>query len=255
MIVISIIAVVLFALSRSAAVEATYPFMRLKTLVGRTIGARLVGAWRGAEAEAENLRLRREAASLALVNDDLARLEAENVRLREALGYVESHPGRWIAATVVSVGGGAANVRRMVRVDKGSLAGVALNAAVTVPGGLVGRVTAVTPHTAEVLLLNDATSRVACRVESDLGRLEGILEGTIGGGLVLKHLQGLKEGAVPPPRCRVYSSGAGGVFPEGIPVGALLEVREERYRLSSEGEVAPAVDFATLEDVFIRSET
>jgi rod shape-determining protein MreC len=48
------------------------------------------------------------------------------------------------------------------------------------------------------------------------------------------------------------TSGLGGVFPKGLVVGTLLDVRKDDNGLACEGEVQPAVDFSTLEDVFIR---
>ena len=73
--------------SRAAGVEAMYPFQRAWRAVSDKVGSRISGAWRGAAASAENVRLRREVASLALARDELARLEEENERLRRALDY------------------------------------------------------------------------------------------------------------------------------------------------------------------------
>ena len=217
----------------------------------RRVCTRVVGLFRGAEAMAENARLRRDVASLALLRGDMERLEAENARLRGALDYVARDPGRWLAAGVLSSGGGAAGVGDRIRVDKGSLAGVADGAVVVVPEGLVGRVTAVTPHTAEVTLATDASVKVACEVEGAAGGLRGVL---CGGGedlLVLKHVFGDAE---PQPRSRVLTSGRGGVFPRGIVVGTILGVRRTEDGLSREGDVLPSVDYSALEDVFIRCE-
>ena len=67
--------------------------------------------------------------------------------------------------------------------------------------------------------------------------------------LVLGHLR--NAGDIP-TRSRVLTSGLGGVFPKGIVVGTLLDVRKDGKGLASEGEVLPAVEFSMLEDVFIR---
>ena len=146
--------------------------------------------------------------------------------------------------------GGAAAARDTIRVDKGSLDGVAAGAVVVSPDGLIGRVGAVTPHTAEVMLITDASVKVACEVDTiDSVRPRGIL---LGGGeemLVLGHLRNAGEISA---RSRVLTSGLGGVFPKGIVVGTLLDVRKDGKGLASEGEVLPAVEFSTLEDVFIR---
>ena len=234
---------------RPAAVEAVYPVERAKRAFSQRVWSRVVGMFSGASAKAENVRLRREVASLALVRVDMERLEAENARLRKALGYVTKEPARWMAAGVLSVGGGAAGAGDVIRVDKGSLAGVVDGAVVVVPEGLVGRVTAVTPHTSAVTLVTDASVKAACEVESGSGELRGILSGGSEDVLVLRHLSGAAD---VPPRARVLTSGRGGVFPRGIEVGTLLSVRDGADGLSREGEVLPSVDSSTLEDVFIR---
>jgi len=246
-------AIGIFALvaSRSVAVEAAYPVERAQQTFARRVLSRVSGCFRGAAAQAENVRLRREVAALKLMRDDVARLEAENARLRQALDYRAKRPEAWLAAGVLSSGGGAAAARTALRVDKGSLDGVREGAVAMVPEGLVGRVESVTPHTAEIALLTDGRLKVACEVETGARkRPQGILAGG-GDRLVLRHLTGATE---VPPRAKVLTSGLGGVFPRGLVIGTLLDVRKESGDLAREGEVLPAVDCSTLEDVFIRRE-
>lgn len=238
--------------SRSLAVEAVYPVENAGRTFGARIWSRVCGCMRGASASAENESLRREVASLTLLRGDVERLETENARLRRALDYVARRPEFWLSAGVLSAGGGAAGSRHVIRVDKGSLAGVAEGAIVVVPEGLVGRVSAVTPHTSVVTLVTDPALKVACDVEgAGDEQLRGILCGGSEELLVLRHLSGAGE---VPPRSRVLTSGRGGVFPKGIEVGTLLGIRPDAKGLAREGEVLPQVDYSTLEDVFIRRE-
>ena len=243
------VAVVLL-LWRPAAAEVVYPAERVKLSFSRRVMTRVKGFFRGAEARAENVRLRREVAALALVRDDAERLEAENARLRRAMGYAERMRWQYIAAAVLSSGGGAAGADGRIRVDKGSLAGVVEGAVVIVPEGLVGRVTAVSPHTCEVTLVTEESVKVACEVDAGDGKsLRGILSGGGEDLLLLRHVVGDAEA---PPRAPVFTSGKGGVFPRGIAVGFLMSVDKSADGLSREGEVLPSVDYSTLEDVFIR---
>ncbi len=243
---------VVLCLSRSAAVEAAYPFERGWRLFRDKVCSRVAGAWRGAAASAENVRLRREVDSLALVREDISRLEVENARLRRALEYTTKAPETWLAAAVLADGGSGNSDRRSLRTDKGSLAGVREGAIVTVPEGLVGRVVSVTPHTSEVLLITDASLKVGCEVILPGG---DVLRGTLAGGtderLALRHILSSAE---VPPRSPVFTSGLGGVYPKGIAVGTLMEVLQDHDSPRREGEVLPAVDFSTLRDVFIRRE-
>ena len=242
-------AVVVF--SRGTALEAVFPVERACRALSGKVWSRVKGACRGAAASAENEALRREVAALALARDEAARLEAENARLRRVLGYTERNPEAWLAAEVLA-SGGAYGPRRTLRVDKGSLSGVCEGAVVVVPEGLVGRVESVTPHTSEIRLVTDPSVGVGCEVSLPGG---GALRGTLAGGteerLVLKHILSAAE---VPPRSPVYTSGLGGVYPKGIAVGTLLEVRNDSDSPRREGEVLPAVDFATMRDVFIRRE-
>lgn len=237
-----------FALSRGVAAEAVYPVEKVVQVVARRAVPWLKGLWTGAASRAENVRLRREVASLAMVLGDNERLEGELARAREFAGLAAREPGRWIAAGVLSEGGAAAGIRKTLRVDRGSRAGIVEGSAVAVPEGLVGLVVSVSPHTAEVLLVTDPTLKVACRVEGT--DVRGILSGGTDDLLVLRYLRGAEGGV--PPRSRVLTSGLGGVFPKGIEVGTFLSVANGDSGV--EGEVQPAVDLTALEDVFIRNE-
>lgn len=241
-----------FALFRPVAVEAAYPFERARSVFVRRVWSKVRGVFNAAEASEENVRLRREVAALAMVRSESDRLAQENARLRRALGYTRKNPGSWVPAVVISKDGGAAAARRTIRVDKGSLAGVREGAVVAVPEGLVGKVTLVTPHTSEVLLVTDPSLKVACEVEIDgEPSARGILSGGGDDLLVLRYLRG--AGGIP-PRSRVLTSGLGGVFPKGIEVGALLEVLKDGNGPAYKGEVLPRVEYSMLEDVFIRRE-
>ena len=227
LIALGAVAVAVVAFSRGTALEAIFPVERARRAFSDKVWSRVKGACRGAAASAENVALRREVAALALAREDAARLEAENERLRRVLEYREREPKTWLAAAVL-VGGGV------------------------VPEGLVGRVESVTPHTAEIRLVTDPSLGVGCEVSLPGG---GVLRGTLAGGtderLVMKHILSAAE---VPPRSPVFTSGLGGIYPKGIAVGTLLEVRKDSDSPRREGEVLPAVDFATLRDVFIRRE-
>lgn len=248
---VAAVGVVLAVGVRSFTSELAAPAEKGARSFRQRVVSRIRGAFRGAEAEAENVSLRRAVASLAILRSEVERLDAENGRLRRALGYVEKHPAEFLAAGVLSRGG-AAGVRDVIKVDKGSLDGVREGAVVMVPEGLVGRVMSVSAQTADVMPITDPSLKVSCRVELPEGpELLGVLSGGRAEALVLRHLSNVEE---VPPRSRVLTSGRGGVFPPGIEIGTLLDVRKDAQGLLREGEVQPSVDCSTLEDVFIRRE-
>ena len=213
--------------------------------VFRPIGA----AWARPRLAAENRRLLDEIARLKMQLSDHAELAAENDRLRAALDFDRRNPGTWIAAPVLSRGGtlGAGD---MLRIGKGSAAGIRKGVAVAVPEGLVGQVAEVSRHTAEVRLLTDPAVKVACEVETgEVGRPAAF--GILSGG----RLVHLKRDLVLPEHAKVVTSGLGGVYPRGITVGTLSQgAHADETQLEQEGEIAPAVDFPSLENVFIYRE-
>ena len=241
-----------FVSCRPAAVEAAYPVEKAKVGFFSWVATRVSGAFSGAKAAAEAARLRQEVAALAVLRSDLDSLEAENVRLRKALEYSERMKGRWIPAEVLSFGGGASGSGKTIRVAKGSFAGVVEGAVAAVPDGLVGLVTSVTPHTAEITVISDGRIKVSCEIETADGeKPRGIIAGGSDDILILRYLTNADKVA---PRARVVTSGLGGVFPKGLEIGTLLDVRTDERGLAREGEVLPSVDCSSLEDIFIRRE-
>lgn len=252
---LAMIASLVFAFCRPASVEAVYPAEKAVRTVSRRTGVLLSGLWNSAKTALENERLRREVASLSMVRADYERLSSDYARLQELLDARRRMEGEWLSAGVLSAGGGAAGTGKTLRVDKGTADGVKVGSVVAVPAGLVGRVISATLHTSVVLLITDPTLMVACEVEAGLGTssARGILSGGSADLLVLRHMN-LTDAAQVSPRARVLTSGLGGVYPRGIPVGTLLSCDTRAGGPSKEGEVQPAVDFVALEDVFIRNE-
>ena len=249
---IAAIGVFVFLFSRSAAIEAAYPFQRVKLWLSRSVCSRISGAWNGAAASAENERLKGELSRLVLENSESKNIYEENHRLRRALGYARKNRQVWIPAEVLSCGGGAADAFKSVRVGKGSLDGVYEGAVVEVPDGLVGRVISVTPHTSEVMLITDPSVKVACKIDAETP-VTGILSGGTEESLSIRFL---KSGPVIRPGTKVYTSGSGEIFPPGIAVGTFsTDVKAAEHHaggLERRGGVRPAVDFTALKDVFIR---
>ena len=206
------------------------------------------------EAERENAALRVRLA-------EAERVERENAALRAALGWAQEHPGH-IAAPVLDHGGGLGVWPRLT-IGVGSAQGVEPGATVVVPEGLVGRVAAdnLTPHTCQVILLSDPTNRVAAEVP---GLTRGILQGDTGDDfgtrpgesllyaprpLLLRYIE---KNTFLPTKQAVVSSGDGGLYPGGIPIGTVQHVRLDDSGLAQVAEVTPAVDPSELDLVFVR---
>ena len=264
--VLSLLAILLWRPAvRALSHETLYPFDNLKLWFNRVVATRVQAMFHRAEYASRIRLLERNLAALQLEVSSSRELEAENDRLRKLLDFPPPPRTRWQAAPVLSHGG-AAGVWQSIRVGKGSLHGVKRGDPVVLPDCVVGRVAEVSAHTCDVMLLTDPNSRIAAELElhgEDVGTARGIL---YGGGtrsgtddLSLKllyvveplRLRYLEMEFVPPPRTRVVTSGLGHVFPKGLTLGWLVDSQIDSTGLSREGEVVPAVDFASLTEVFL----
>ncbi len=213
----------------------------------------------GASAAAERDELAAEVERLRAAQLETDRLRAENEGLRRALGLVAKDP-RLVCAEILSRGG-ATGWRDEIRVARGSRDGVAPGQPVLAAAGLVGRVISVTERTADILLLSDANSRLSCVVETPAGALRGVMQGggIARGDRTLEMLHAsapftveyLDKDAAVAPGARVFTSGLGGVYPAGLPVGVVSEAGPDDSRLYQRAVVAPYVDFGALRRVFV----
>jgi len=112
--------------------------------------------------------------------------------------------------------------------------------------GVVGRIVSVSPNYAKVLLIIDQNSAVDCLVQRSRDR--GMVRGQSAQVCRLDYMvksASVKEGD------GVITSGLGRVFPKGLPVGTILNVKEGDGALFKEIAVTPAVDFSKLEEVLV----
>lgn len=188
------------------------------------------------------------------LRDQILRLErllgestADQVRLKELqalFGLTESLDPETTGALVI--GSGPSNFEKTVVIDKGSADGIREDMPVIGPAGLVGRVARVTDQTAQVQLIIDFDSGVGARLLSS--RQTGVLEGRGAEDLELRFV----EADTPvEPEEPVVTSGGGGLYPPGIPIGTVSRVQEDPAALSKLISVRPAVDFSALELVAV----
>ncbi|MDR7486203.1 MAG: rod shape-determining protein MreC [Armatimonadota bacterium] len=217
---------------------------------------------RTADAAVRTWRLYAEIGQLRTENrrlrEEVERLSAEVVRLREQaqatqrlerlLAFRRQLPGRAIAARVIGRDG--SRWFAVILVDRGSEDGVRRNAPVVAADGLVGRVLAVAPTTAQVLLITDSRSAVGVVLQQS--REAGIVEGQGHALLRLKYVARSSEIA---PGELVVTSGLGGMFPRGLAVGSVETVVQDQAALYQEAAVRPAVNLQRLEEVLILIET
>lgn len=184
----------------------------------------------------ENAQLRDERDKLLQWQMVARELDQENKALRELLRYVPQPGANGIAARVIGDAGGA--FARTLILSAGRREGVRKGQAVVTGAGLVGRVQEVGRRSSRLLLLADLNSRIPVVLETS--RTRGVAAGNNGEQLRLVHLP---QDAVVEPGDRVVTSGHGGGFPPGIPVGVISATGEVGV------EIQPFVDPARLEIV------
>jgi rod shape-determining protein MreC len=187
--------------------------------------------------------------SLIVENLRLKEVERENQRLREMLAFAETRPsfelrGGQIIARVI--GQNATNFLNVAMIDLGSRHGIRVGMPVVNEQGLVGRIYTVTATTSKVLLITDPSSTVNTILQAS--RLTGIVNGVPGSDPVMGFIpQGTEVGVGEV----VLTSGMGGSFPKGIPIGQVVDVRQRDVNVFQEAVVRPTVNFGRLEFVMV----
>ncbi|MGE0424237.1 MAG: rod shape-determining protein MreC [Reyranellaceae bacterium] len=184
-----------------------------------------------ANLRAENARLREENARLLAWQSVARRLDAENAELRGLANFREGPQARYITARVVGDSGSA--FMRSMLLNVGRRVGVAPGQAVITAEGMIGRITDAGEHSARVLLVTDISFRLPVMIERT--RERAILAGDNSNRLKLNFMQsvgGIQQGD------RIITSGHGGSFPIGLPVGVVTSVGEDGIRIRPVGDLS-----------------
>jgi rod shape-determining protein MreC len=172
------------------------------------------------------------------------RQDAEQARrLQSLLGFKEQFINKTVAAQVI--GSSGSEQSRLVYIDKGSNDGIKNDMPVITASGVVGKVSnVINGNTAQVLLINDQNSGVGTILEQS--RLQGVLKGKASGQLVLDKIMAeeeVKQGD------RVLTSGGDQIFPKGLPVGTVSDIRRGGEFLQV--TIKPAAALNHLEEVLV----
>lgn len=147
----------------------------------------------------------------------LVELDNQNRELRQTLNYAETQPDNAITAAVI--GRSADQWWHQIVLGRGSRDGIQAGHVVVGVGGLVGRVTSVTPNTSRVLLVSDPTSRVGVKISRS--RSMGYIRGQSGNRVVMEFFDRLPDvnaGDV------VTTSSYSRLFPADVPIGRIESI-------------------------------
>ncbi len=165
----------------------------------------------------QNAGLREDKARLVQWQTVARRLEAENRALRALLAFVPGPEASYVTARVIGDTGGA--FAHTLVLNAGFRAGVRKGQAVITGDGLVGRVAGVGTRSTRVILITDLNSHIPVLVERT--RMRAIVAGDNSDRLRLIRLP---PGAEVSAGDRIVTSGHGGAFPPGLPVGVVASV-------------------------------
>ena len=218
----------------------------------RTIGSAITSPFSGFGNIMRNLtadeqtltELREENEHLVARNVELEEAQLTAQRLQALLDVRDSYQLTSIAARVIS--GSMDSWTATVIIDKGSAAGVSVGMPVANEYGAVGQVISCAATTATVRLLEDEGSSVSAMLQTS--RAQGMLRGSVDGTL---HLTLIRTDQTVDVGSVVVTSGLGGVFPKGLPMGKVSSVKSDPGATYYDITVEPFTRVGNLEEVLV----
>jgi len=201
------------------------------------------------EVVAENEELQKELTETRQKLRDAEKAEKENLQLRAALGMKER--GReFVFESAEIIARSTENWTTTFTIDKGTLSGVALDNCVVTDQGMVGFVSEVGTTWATVTAVTDTTMEASAIVSRtrEVASAEGDFELMKQGCLKLSYLE--RDTKVIKGDT-IEISGLGGLFPKGIILGTVEEVKNETHGISKYAIVRPAVDLTRVNHVLV----
>jgi rod shape-determining protein MreC len=215
-------------------------------LVGQVEGVATVVRKIG-ELARQNEQYREEIDRLQAELVRLHEVDLENRDLRNLLGLKErSAAGELVPARLIARD--PSPYVQSITIDRGTEDGVHEGMTLITWRGVVGRITRAGPTSSKVLLVTDVNSSISGRIQSSESRVTGIIRGRPEGGLLMQHIpqeETLETGAT------IITSDLGGLVPEGLVVGEVVQVRRKDVDVFQEALIEPAADMKRLERLYV----
>ena len=205
---------------------------------------RSISNLRSAQTENDVLKQRVQELEIQLKQNE--ELTSENQRLKGLLNLKEQSTYKIVTAQII--GRDPSVWFDSSIINRGSLDGIKLNMPVVTDGGLVGRVTAVSPLTAQIDLITKDKSGLG-GVIGEVGNSSalGVISGTSKKDVLEMHyVPGTVEVTVGQP---VYTTGQDGIFPSGLKVGEIVDVRPNSASTTQQILVRPSGKLTSMREV------
>jgi rod shape-determining protein MreC len=190
-----------------------------------------------------NIKLENENQQLRAQLQQVQEITLQNKRLRDLLNFVDELDRAALPAQVI--GEDASNWARTIVIDKGSQDGLSSGLPVVAAQGVVGRIIKIAPNSSRVLLITDASSAIAALIQRT--RTRGVVRGR-GDDLSIEYALRTADIQVGD---LLVTSGMGGVFPKGLPLGTIETVKKDQFGLFQQVNATPTIDFSHLEEVMV----
>ena len=225
------------------------PFQSAVSWVGNKLGFITTTVHDVMTVHEQNKQLRVEVEQLRAQNLEASEFAAENQRLRALLDYKDAAKQFDLLAARV-IGRESATWTSMVVINRGLADGLAVDMAVVTSMGLVGHLSEVGLNSSKVQLILDPRSSVGTLVQRPESRVAGIVEGDMNNPTMPRMVNIPKDADVQVGDV-IVTSGFGGVYPKGIVVGHVKEVKNDEGGLLKYGVLETTVNFQKLEDVAV----
>lgn len=196
----------------------------------------------------ENERLKQELATTQLELRKAQQEAAETDRLKSLLSLKEQTGYEPVTARVIARDSSV--WFNTITINKGSSSGIALNMPVVTGGGIVGRVIALSPWTAQVMMVTDekaAAGAIVGKLGSSgaLGSVRGLGDK----GLVeMRYVSDLESVVVGD---YILTTGQDGIYPPGLTIGTVVQVDQDASSQSHRILVRPGANLDRLEEVAV----
>ena len=225
------------------------PVQRVLSSIGNGVGGFFGFVGDMKDMQEENIELKEEISALSTRVRDMEGYEQENERLRQLLELKSNQPEYdMVGCEVIAKEPG--NWFDYFTIDKGTNDGIQKNDPVVSGAGLVGHVTEVGANWARVQGIIDSESSVGAKITrtQDFAIADGDLALADSGRCKLSYVtqnSSLVLGDA------VVTSGLGGVYPEGLLIGTVSEIKSDSLGYSQYAVIDTAVDFERVQEVLV----
>jgi rod shape-determining protein MreC len=198
----------------------------------------------------ENKELKTRVEKIASLEAEVQELKKDNKDLREVLDETRTlRDFEPLPATVI--GRNPDRWHEMIIIDKGKSNGIKKNMAVVTSSGLIGKIKSVTQFSSTVQLLSamDPKNRISAVIQGET-EVFGFVQG-FDDKQKLLLVKAIPSGAKIEKGQAVITSGLGGVFPKGLTIGKVVEVKPDQYGLNQTAYIKPGADFYDIENVIV----